>query len=93
MRHFFSFLLPCSFVAAFVFYLWLCVVSHFQILREVSKLCEGLEHVQPFTNTSEDSVVDTIHEDHYDQGDEDFGGSLPEKGGEIDDMEEQNPLD
>ncbi len=45
----FSCALPCTNLVslfflpqAFLFYLWLCVVSHFQVLREVDKL--GLMH-------------------------------------------------
>ncbi len=40
-----------AFVAAFLFYLWLCVVSHFQVLREVDKLglLDGCSNdVRPF---------------------------------------------
>jgi len=46
---------------AFLFYLWLCVVSHFQILREVSALgLSDLEHVKPFTNEPDnDSMLYT----------------------------------
>jgi len=36
---------------AFLFYCWLCVVSHFQILREVAHLAhDNFENVQPFKN-------------------------------------------
>ena len=38
-----------SVVSAFLFYCWLCVVSHFQILREVAHLAhDNFENVQPF---------------------------------------------
>ena len=41
-----------------MFYLWLCVVSHFQILREVSALgLSDLEHVKPFKNEPDTESV------------------------------------
>ena len=44
---------------AFLFYLWLCVVSHFQILREVEKLGIGkMDNVQKFTNEDSSSIMD-----------------------------------
>merc|ERR1719219_138676 len=40
---------------AFLFYCWLCVVSHFQILREVAQLgLDSIENVQPFKNEDDD---------------------------------------
>ena len=59
-----------------MFYLWLCVVSHFQILKEVSALGLGsdLEHVKPFHNEDPDSVL--ITEDYptnYDDNDDNDG--------------------
>ena len=42
----------CS-VPAFLFYCWLCVVSHFQVLREVAQLgLDNIENVQPFKGSS-----------------------------------------
>lgn len=44
---------------AFLFYLWLCVVSHFQILREVSKLGLGnMDNVHKFVNEDSESVME-----------------------------------
>jgi len=40
---------------AFLFYCWLAVVSHFQILREVAQLgLDSIENVQPFKNEDDD---------------------------------------
>lgn len=40
---------------AFLFYCWLCVVSHFQVLREVAQLgLDNIENVQPFKNEDDD---------------------------------------
>ena len=45
-------------ILAFLFYVWLCVVSHFQILREVSKLgLDNLDNVKPFHNEYDDSML------------------------------------
>lgn len=33
-------------ILAFLFYLWLCVVSHYQILREISQMAMGHDKVQ-----------------------------------------------
>lgn len=58
---------------AFLFYLWLCVVSHFQILREVSALgLTNMEHVQPFHNEFDDQSVEETHQevDEYEEENE-----------------------
>lgn len=39
--------------------MWLCVVSHFQLLREVAKLgISNMEHVQPFENEDDSVAID-----------------------------------
>merc|ERR1712037_1017447 len=39
------------------FYCWLCVVSHFQILREVAQLgLDSIENVRPFKNEDDDDA-------------------------------------
>jgi len=57
---------------AFVCYVWLCVVSHFQILREMHKLginsAKSMENVVPFVNEDDtDSFNDelTLHKEVY----------------------------
>merc|ERR1712066_691232 len=43
---------------AFLFYCWLCVVSHFQVLREVAQLgLDNIENVQPFKNEDDDASM------------------------------------
>lgn len=43
---------------AFLFYCWLCVVSHFQVLREVAQLgLDNIENVQPFKNEDDDDSM------------------------------------
>ena len=45
-------------VPAFLFYCWLCVVSHFQVLREVAQLgLDNIENVQPFKNEDDDDSM------------------------------------
>lgn len=51
--------------AAFLFYVWLCVVSHFQLLRELDKLgLSSLEHVEPFHNEDGDTTMDENDDDY-----------------------------
>lgn len=76
-------------VGAFTTYVWLCVVSYFQALREVSKLGlnKDMEHVVPFEN-----------EDHYNDGydsEDEYGmkNDLDDDGAEKTDSLEYKPED
>lgn len=52
-------------ITAFLFYVWLCVVSHFQLLRELDKLgLSSLEHVEPFHNEDGDTTMDENDDDY-----------------------------